>query len=199
METSPTPPAQPSQVKKLFIGLAAIAGLALVAGGAVAVAAGTVPMGWMRTTDVGQLPELAAVQAQLSSLDACEMQYGSRRRANGVGSTGSKDMIRVEPCGTSSAYGISVWVPLELQVSGVAFNMKRGSVKAPWKILIEKEQTAFPALKQSLEQLTPLLLTQYPIERQRDTDERAQSARDWAAHKDAERARKEAAKNSYPE
>ncbi|AKQ65609.1 hypothetical protein A176_002521 [Myxococcus hansupus] len=90
-------------------------------------------------------------------------------------------------------------MPQALQARGVAFNLKRDSVKAPWKILIEKEETAFPALKQSLEQLTPLLLTQYPIERQRDADERARSARDWAAYKDAERARKEAAKNSYPE
>ena len=199
MRTPSTPPAPLSQVKKLTIALAAFGGLALVAGGAVAVASGTAPMGWMRTTDVGPLPELAAVQAQLSSLDACEMQYGSRSRANGVGSTGSREMIRVYPCGTSAAYGVFVSLPKELQVRGVAFDMKRGSVNEPWKILIEKEQTAFPALKQSLEQFTPVLLTQYPVARQRDADARAQSARDWAAHKDAERARKEAAKNSYPE
>ncbi len=199
MRPPSTPPEPLSQVKKLTIALAAVGGLALVAGGAVAVASGTAPMGWMRTTDVGQLPALAAVQAQLSSLDACEMEYGSRKRANGVGSTGSRGRVRVYPCGTSSAVGITVNVPQELQARDVTFNMKRGSVTAPWKILIEKEQTAFPALKQSLEQLTPLLLTQYPIARQRDADERTQSARDWAAHKDAERARKEAAKNSYPE
>ncbi|WP_228558524.1 hypothetical protein [Myxococcus sp. AB056] len=77
--------------------------------------------------------------------------------------------------------------------------MKRGSVKAPWKILVEKKQTAFPALKQSLELLAPHLLTQYPIERQRDADRKAQWARERQAWKDAERALKEDAQNSYPE
>lgn len=196
METSPTPPARMSQGKKILIGLsvgplvAALTGVVMV---------GLSPMGWMRTTNVGQLPELAAVQAQLSSLDACEIEYGARKGVGGRRWLGSMGHAYVTPCGTSSSYRILIRVPLERQVDDVAFNMKRGSVKAPWKILVVKEKTSFPALKQSLEQLTPLLLTQYPIERQRSDDENAQWARERAARKEAERALKEDAKNSYPE
>lgn len=163
------------------------------------VTVGIVPMGWLLTTNVGGLPELAAVQAQLSSLDACDIKYGSRKRANRARWTGSQATVQVTPCGTSSSFSISVEVPPERQVSNVAFDMTRGSVSAPWKILVEKERTAFPALKQSLEQLAPLLLTQYPIERQRDSEWKAQSARERQARKDAERALQEDAKNSYPE
>ncbi|SDE27652.1 hypothetical protein ACN6A1_14655 [Myxococcus virescens] len=196
MEPLPTPPSQMSVVKKNIIGFSVVTlGIALTG----AVTLGIQPMGWMRTTNVGQLPELAAVQAQLSSLDACDIEYGSRKSANGTRWTGSQSTARVTPCGTSSSFWISVPVPPERQVDNVAFDMKRGSVKAPWKILVEKKQTAFPALKQSLELLAPHLLTQYPIERQRDADRKAQWARERQARKDAERALKEDAQNSYPE
>ncbi|WP_228560866.1 MULTISPECIES: hypothetical protein [Myxococcus] len=84
-------------------------------------------------------------------------------------------------------------------MSDVAFDMRRSSVSAPWKILVDKDQTAFPALKQSLEQLAPFLLTQYPIERQKDADLKVRLARERQERKDAERALKEEAKNSYPE
>ncbi|QDE98212.1 MULTISPECIES: hypothetical protein [Myxococcus] len=196
MEPSPTPPARMSQGKKILIGLsvgplvAALTGVVMV---------GLSSMGWMRTTNVGQLPELAAVQAQLSSLDACEVEYGARKGAGGRRWIGSQEYAYVTPCGTPSSYRISVRVPSERQVRDVAFDMRRSSVSAPWKILVDKDQTAFPALKQSLEQLAPFLLTQYPIERQEDADLKVRLARERQERKDAERALKEEAKNSYPE
>ncbi|WP_226994290.1 hypothetical protein [Myxococcus hansupus] len=158
---------------------------------------GLAPMGWMRTTNVGPLPELAAVQAQWSSLDACEVEYGARKRLGGKWMLGSRETAYVTPCGSS--YRVFVSVPPERQVDGVAFDMTRSSVNAPWKILVVKEKTSFPALKNSLEQLAPHLLTQYPIERQRDADLDARWARERAEKKEAERTLKEAAKNSYPE
>ncbi|WP_426752783.1 hypothetical protein [Myxococcus sp. Y35] len=196
MEPSPTPPARMSQGKKTLIVLCVVS---LVIPLTAAVTVGSMPMGWMWTMDVGQLPELAAVQAQLSALDACEMEYGSRKSSNRARWTGSTSRVKVVPCGTFSSLGISVPVPPELQASDVTFDMRRGSVKAPWKILVVKEETSFPALKKSLEQLAPHLLTQYPIERQRDADLDAQWARERQARKDAERALKEEAKDSYPE
>ncbi|QDE69366.1 hypothetical protein [Myxococcus xanthus] len=196
METLPTPPARMSVVKKNIIGFSVVTlGIALTG----VVTLGIRPMGWIRTTNVGRLPELAAVQAQLLPLDACEVEYGSRRGSGGRRWIGSQEYAYVTPCGTPSSYRISVRVPSERQVRDVAFDMRRSSVSAPWKILVDKDQTAFPALKQSLEQLAPFLLTQYPIERQEDADLKVRLARERQERKDAERALKEEAKNSYPE
>ncbi|ABF91566.1 hypothetical protein MXAN_4383 [Myxococcus xanthus DK 1622] len=196
METLPTPLARMSVIKKNIIGFSVVTvGIALTG----VVTMGIQPMGWMRTTNVGRLPELAAVQAQLLPLDACEVEYGSRRGSGGRRWIGSQEYAYVTPCGTPSSYRISVRVPSERQVRDVAFDMRRSSVSAPWKILVDKDQTAFPALKQSLEQLAPFLLTQYPIERQKDADLKVRLARERQERKDAERALKEEAKNSYPE
>ncbi|NOJ51067.1 hypothetical protein [Myxococcus sp. CA005] len=185
-----------SVIKKNIIGFSVVTvGIALTG----VVTMGIQPMGWMRTTNVGRLPELAAVQAQLLPLDACEVEYGSRRGSGGRRWIGSQEYAYVTPCGTPSSYRISVRVPSERQVRDVAFDMRRSSVSAPWKILVDKDQTAFPALKQSLEQLAPFLLTQYPIERQKDADLKVRLARERQERKDAERALKEEAKNSYPE
>ncbi|WP_255208317.1 hypothetical protein [Myxococcus sp. AM009] len=112
---------------------------------------------------------------------------------------GSRETAYVTPCGTASSFRIFVSVPPERQVDGVAFDMTRSSVNAPWKILVEKKQTSFPALKKSLEQLSPHLLTQYPIERQRDADLDARWAHEREAKKAAERTLEEEAKDSYPE
>ncbi|QDE91189.1 hypothetical protein BHS06_20640 [Myxococcus xanthus] len=196
MEPLPTPPARMSVVTKKIIGFSVVTvGIALTG----VVTMGIQPMGWMRTTNVGRLPELAAVQAQLLPLDACEVEYGSRRGSGGRRWIGSQEYAYITPCGTPSSYRISVRVPSERQVRDVAFDMRRSSVSAPWKILVDKDQTAFPALKQSLEQLAPFLLTQYPIERQEDADLKVRLARERQERKDAERALKEEAKNSYPE
>ena len=194
METSSTPPPRMSQGKKTLIVLCVVS---LVIPLTAVVIVGLSPMGWMRTTNVGPLPELAAIQAQLSALDACEVEYGARRGAGGRRWVGSMEYAYVTPCGSYDR--LHIRVPPERQVDGVAFDMTRNSVNAPWKILVVKEKTAFPALKQSLEELAPYLLTQYPIARQRDADMESRWAREREAKKEAERTLKEEAKNSYPE
>lgn len=185
-----------SVIKKNIIGFSVVTvGIALTG----VVTMGIQPMGWMRTTNVGRLPELAAVQAQLLPLDACEVEYGSRRGSGGRRWIGSQEYAYVTPCGTPSSYRISVRVPSERQVRDVAFDMRRSSVSAPWKILVDKDQTAFPDLKQSLERLAPLIVEKYPEALATEIQRRVDSERAWQESKAAERARKEAAKTSYPE
>ncbi|XXF76282.1 hypothetical protein P2318_24930 [Myxococcaceae bacterium GXIMD 01537] len=157
---------------------------------------GTQSMGFLRTTDVGALPELAPIQAQLLPLAACEINYGPRGNRHRYGSATN---VKVTPCGGNTLDEVSVPVPKERQVSNVTFDMTRDSVSEPWKVLVEKESVAFPALKRSLEQLAPVLIEQYPVELQRDREREAERVRERKERQDAERARKEEAKNSYPQ
>ncbi|WP_228556543.1 hypothetical protein, partial [Myxococcus sp. CA005] len=150
-------------------------------------------------TDVSGLQELAAVQAQLLPLDACHIEYGVRAGALPHRSTGSRKSASVTPCSGASVSYVSISVPEELQSSQVAFDMTRSSVSAPWKILVDKDQTAFPDLKQSLERLAPLIVEKYPEALATEIQRRVDSERAWQESKAAERARKEAAKTSYPE
>lgn len=196
METLPTPLARMSVIKKNIIGFSVVTvGIALTG----VVTMGIQPMGWMRTTNVGRLPELAAVQAQLLPLDACHIEYGVRAGALPHRSTGSRKSASVTPCSGASVSYVSISVPEELQSSQVAFDMTRSSVSAPWKILVDKDQTAFPDLKQSLERLAPLIVEKYPEALATEIQRRVDSERAWQESKAAERARKEAAKTSYPE
>ncbi|XXF75413.1 hypothetical protein P2318_20340 [Myxococcaceae bacterium GXIMD 01537] len=157
---------------------------------------GTRSMGFLRTTNVGTLPELASIQAQLLPLAACEINYGPRgdRRTYG-----SAKYVKVSLCGVTGVNWVHVPVPEERHVDNVTFDMTRDSVSEPWKILVEKDSVAFPALKRSLEQLAPLLIEQYPVELQRERQRQEEWAREAKARKDAKRAREEEAKNSYPQ
>lgn len=150
-------------------------------------------------TDVGGLQELAAVQAQLLPLNACNIKYGVRPGALPHRSKGSRQYAYVAPCGGASVSDVYISVPKELQSSHVAFDMTRSSVSAPWKIRVDKDRTAFPDLKQSLQQLAPLIVEKYPEALAAETQRRVDSEREWQEHKAAERARKEVAKTSYPE
>lgn len=199
MQSTPPPPSHSSQVKKGL--LVSVGGLLLV-GLTAGLTVGTQSMGFLRTTNVGSLPELASIQAQLLPLAACEIEYGRRgdRRRHG-----SSERVKVVPCSKSliARVIVPVWVnvpvPPERQVDGVTFDMTRNSMSEPWKILVEKDAVAFPELKRSLEQLAPVLLEQYPVELRKYLENKARWAREARERKDAERARKEDAKSSYPE
>jgi len=195
------PPAQRSRTSAIPI-IVITAGI--VVGGGLATGAllggnGTTPFGGAKWTDVGGLQELAAIQAQWLPLDACEVQYGVRAGALAHRSTGSWKMAYVTPCGDSPVSYVSINVPPELQSREVAFNLERSAPTGPWKIMVQKDSVAFPELKRSLEQLAPLIVEKYPLELARAIESEAASERQWRESQAAERARKEAAKNSYPE
>ncbi|QDF05923.1 hypothetical protein [Myxococcus xanthus] len=198
MNPSSTQSARKSGNSAIIIIVAVVMVVGLMGGGAFLVVGGGFGRGGLNT-DVSGLQELAAVQAQLLPLNACNIEYGVRRGALPHRSTGSRKSASVTPCSGASVSYVSISVPEELQSSQVAFDMTRSSVSAPWKILVDKDQTAFPDLKQSLERLAPLIVEKYPEALARSIQRNAESERMWQERKAAERARTEAAKSSYPE
>ncbi|QDE91188.1 hypothetical protein BHS06_20635 [Myxococcus xanthus] len=197
MNPSSTQSARKSGNSAIII-FAVVVMVGLMGGVAMLVVGGGFGRGGLNT-DVSGLQELAAVQAQLQPLDACHIEYGVRSGVLPHRSTGSRKSASVTPCSGASVSYVSISVPEELQSSQVAFDMTRSSVSAPWQILVDKDQTAFPDLKQSLERLAPLIVEKYPEALATEIQRRVDSERAWQEHKAAERARKEAAKTSYPE
>ncbi|MCE9667048.1 hypothetical protein LY474_04400 [Myxococcus stipitatus] len=198
MSKFPTQRKRNSAIPIIVITAAMVVGGGLAAG-VLLVGKGTTLFGGSKWTDVGGLQELAAAQAQWLPLAACEVQYGVRAGVLAHRSTGSWKTAYVTPCGESPVSYVSVDVPPELQSREVAFNLERSSPTAPWKVMVQKDSVAFPELKRSLEQLAPLIVEQYPLELARAIESNAASERQWQESQAAERARKEAAKNSYPE
>ncbi|MCP3061491.1 hypothetical protein LXT21_22150 [Myxococcus sp. K38C18041901] len=176
----------------------------LFAGAAVAVMAGAMGAGVMlggsragdsEEIDVGALQEMAGIQAQLRSLNACGIQYGVRGRRM---KSGSHEYVRVSACEQDRFAGARIDVPTAQQVRQVTFNLERGAVSEPWKIRVDKSQVSFPDLQRTLEQLAPLLREKAPEALTRAIAERASADRHRQESDAAERARREAAKGSYP-
>ncbi|MBU8894004.1 hypothetical protein KRR26_00230 [Corallococcus sp. M34] len=193
--SSPTPPPpQSSGAVRALIGFGVISATVSLTLG---LSIGLSPMGFLRTTNVGDLAELASFQEQLRPLNACELEYGPHSRRPSPYSYAS---VKVMPCGFDSARrAVYVRVPAEMQPSGhVAFDLSRSSTAAPWKVFVVKDEVSFPVLKQTLEQLAPLLLTEFPAQQQKDIDDRARWDLERRQRADTERERKEAASESYP-
>ncbi|OJH33721.1 hypothetical protein [Cystobacter ferrugineus] len=81
--------------------------------------------------------------------------------------------------------------------------MTRSSTSRRWKILVDKDEVAFPDLKDSLEHFAPIIAQQYPPRIQKELAEQDQRRRDVQERKREEEReveeRKERARNSYPE
>ncbi|AGC49237.1 hypothetical protein MYSTI_07965 [Myxococcus stipitatus DSM 14675] len=188
MNTSPEPPLANRAPWPLFIGL----GMALV------VPAAVIGYSQLRgdssgSTDVGALQDLAELQARLRPIPACRVEYGVRG-----GRHGSSSSVRVWPCGAERLDFVSVKVPEERRTQDVVFDLVRESPSEPWQVLVDKDRVAFPSLKRTLEQLAPVLVEDAPKETERVRLERDALSRAEAAREDAERARREETKGSYP-
>ncbi|MCP3102445.1 hypothetical protein LZ198_26585 [Myxococcus sp. K15C18031901] len=146
-------------------------------------------------TDVGALPELAGIQARLRPLNACGIQYGERGRRI---KSGSHSAVWVSACEQDRFQGIHLVVPAGRQVERVTFDMTRGSTSEPWAILVDKNLVAFPDLEKALEQLAPLIQEEAPTKLALAIEERAAKERQRQENEAAEKARREAAKDSYP-
>lgn len=154
--------------------------------------------GFLRTSDVGGLAELASIQEQLMPLNACEMTY---RAYDSRGIPRYPGKVFLTPCGSSSSS--SIRVPTTWDGKGVSFEMTRSSTSQRWKILVDKDEVAFPDLKEALEHFAPILAQQYPQQIQKalaeqDQRRREDQERKKAKEREAEE-RKERARTSYPE
>ncbi|MHA7630474.1 hypothetical protein [Corallococcus sp. M7] len=152
--------------------------------------------GFLTTSDVGGLPELARVQEQLRPLEACSLTY---RRRNKRGQRQHPDAVFLQTCTRGEYIGVVIDVPTTWAAKGVGFEMTRGSMTEPWEILVEKKEVPFPDLKEALEHFAPLIAASYP----EMLRERRESARGMDQQlneqKRQEQERKERAKGSYPE
>ncbi|AGC48366.1 hypothetical protein MYSTI_07094 [Myxococcus stipitatus DSM 14675] len=135
--------------------LAAVAVLALASG---AVYVGTLKGGFLSASDVGGLPELAAIQAQLRPLDACALTY---RRLDSKGKRPFPDSVIVHDC-TGTGRVVAIKVPTTWEPQGVTFEMKRASPSEPFQVLIEKDTTLTPALQAAMEHFAPLIAAKLP-------------------------------------
>ncbi|RKH15590.1 hypothetical protein D7Y13_19765 [Corallococcus praedator] len=196
MRTLPMQPARKSSKNTILI----IAAVAVVVGGmsAAVMLLGRKPtdVGMIGMTDVGGLQALADIQAQLRPLRACGVEYGERGRR---GKVGSHTDVWVSACENDRFAGVRIAVPTERQVERVAFNLERGSVSEPWKILVDKNQVPFPELERALEQLSPFLAEEVPSRLAQAIEAKLAAHREWQESQAAEPGRRDAAKNSYPE
>ncbi|NOJ79063.1 hypothetical protein [Myxococcus xanthus] len=151
--------------------------------------------GFLTTSDVGGLPELAQVQEQLRPLEACSITY---RRRDKRGQRQHPNSVFIETCSVGEYIIVLIDVPGTWADKGVGFEMSRGSISEPWEIQVEKAEVPFPDLEKALEHFAPLIAAQYP-EKLR---ERRASASEMERHLDEqqrlEQERKARAKGSYP-
>ncbi|WP_147447190.1 hypothetical protein [Corallococcus sp. CA054B] len=152
--------------------------------------------GFLTTTDVGGLPELARIQEQLRPLEACSLTY---RRRDKRGQRRYPDSVFLKTCEWAEYTSVVIDVPTTWAYKGVGFEMTRGSMTEPWEILVEKKEVPFPDLKEALEHFAPLIAASYPerLRERRESDRRMD--RQLNEHKREEQERKERAKDSYPE
>ncbi|WP_163861620.1 hypothetical protein [Myxococcus eversor] len=193
MRTPPRPPSAPRRTKSPLLIAAGIGMLGVLGLGAMFLHGGR---NFARTVDdVGGLAELAFIQSQLRPLDACRIEYGGRRAGRQV--FGSSDSVKVFSCAEPSEV-VGVDVPVERRTEGVSFDMARRSSTEPWEVLVDKDTVAFPLLKNALEQLTPLILEQYPPVLLRQREQNAEYYRDLKARREAQQTREQGARDSYP-
>lgn len=190
--TPPSPPLRQAPAKKnVWLGVAVAA---TVAAGVVSAAllVGFKKGGFLSTTDVGQLSELAPIQAQLMPLDACEITYARRdKRGNRV----HLESVFIRPCTGSRNDGVVLTVPRR---SGVGFSMERETQSSRFEILVEKDDVPFPELVAALNAYTPIMVTQYATELER-IRKQSQAFQESMRRQQKEAAdRKAGAKQTYP-
>jgi hypothetical protein len=152
--------------------------------------------GFLTTSDVGGLPELARIQEQLRPLEACSLTYHQRDRR---GHRNHPNSVFIQPCTVGEYISVLVEVPGTWAGKGVGFEMTRSSRSEPWEILVEKEDVPFPDLKEALEHFAPLIAAQYPEELRERREGANEMDRHLKERKRLEQERKERAKTSYPE
>lgn len=192
MQTSPPRPAAAPRPNTAALPLAFAAAFAAIVGTLAGV--WFFARGMMRGEDVGELPELAAVQAQLMPLDACEIRYSPESRYQ------QSKYVHVAPCtGESFPPTVTFAVPEEWKQKRIAFTAERSSPRKRWKIRVDKGAVPFPDLVKALEGVAPTIARDYPSRLTTRLAEVKKAQDEYEAQQaERERARKRA-KQSYPE
>lgn len=160
----------------------------------VGVGAGTVLVarGMHRGEDVGELPALAGVQAQLRPLDACEIRYSPQSRYN------QSKYVFVAPCtGESFPPTVSFAVDDTWSQRRIAFTAQRSSRTKRWEVRVDKGAVSLPDLVTALESIAPTIARDYPA-RLTTTLAGMKKAKDDLEAQEAERVRaRKRAEESY--
>ncbi|QSQ22730.1 hypothetical protein JY651_47830 [Pyxidicoccus parkwayensis] len=175
---------------------AVIGGTMAVGLGLGALSTGLKKGGFLTTSDVGGLPELARIQEQLRPLEACSLTYQRRDRR---GHRNYPYSVFIESCTLGEYISVIVDVPGTWAGKGVGFEMTRSSMSEPWEILVEKADVPFPELKEALEHFAPLIAAQYPEKLRERREEANKMERHLKERERLEQERKERAKTSYPD
>lgn len=186
---SPPAPAKPQKKPNVLLIIFGVIGLGVGLGFA---NIGLSKGGFLTTTDVGALAELAPTQAQLAPLDACEIEYAGRDKR---GNRKHLDSIFVTTCSSGTSNTVVIKVP---QRSGVGYHMKRSSPAKPFAIMVEKNEVVFQDLLDALAVHTPLVAAQFGDTLQKNRTMMAEHYRNSDAQRKAEQDRKSRAKESYP-
>ena len=181
-----------SNLKVLFI-ITSMMALAIV--GSV-LSLGLKKGGFLTTSDVGGLPELARIQEQLRPLEACLMEYHLRDKR---GSRQHPNSVFIGTCTRGDYSRVLIDVPATWARKGVGFEMTRGSMSEPWEIRVEKDEVPFPDLKEALEHFAPLIATSYPEMLRERREGASRMQQQWDEQRRQEQERKARAKDSYPE
>jgi hypothetical protein len=181
--------APPSSSKApLVIGLAALVACLGGAAGAVFFLVGS-----SRGEDVGDLPELARVQALLMPLDACKITYESTARRD------YWKYLHVAKCSDESfPPSVAFAVDPTWRAKHITFTATRSSPSDRWTIRVDKSAVAFPDLRDALDAIAPQIAKEYPARLATTLAESKKAHDDYEAAQ-AERARAaKRAKESYP-
>ncbi|MBZ4408771.1 hypothetical protein K8640_11150 [Myxococcus sp. XM-1-1-1] len=165
-------------------------------GGLAAVAIGLQKEGFLRTSDVGDLAELASVQEQLRPLEACGIEY---KRWDAKGRNRYPKAVSMQDCDSNTHGILRIEVPQTWLEQGVGFTMQRGSTSEPWEILVDKDAVPFPALKEALETFAPIIAAEYPDKLRQELESEAAYRRNMEEYRRQRDAPKPSAKSSYPE
>lgn len=150
--------------------------------------------GFLTTSDVGDLQDLAPIQSKLMPVDACEIDYATRDKQ---GRRDHLEVAFVTPCSESDRR-VVIHVSSGWGRKGVGFQMKRRSQADRWKVIVEKDEVPFPELKGALEEVATTMTTSYAHDLEKDRAQSKAYEDGVKARRLEEEARKNGAKSSYP-
>jgi hypothetical protein len=148
-------------------------------------------------TDVGGLAALSQVQAHLRPIDACRIEYNTRKV--GVGQDDSTS-IRIYACNPGEVFPTPVLykVPADWPYRHLAFSAERSNAAVRWKIMVDRERVPFDQLEAALGSVAPDIGSTYPaLHAALVADRTAEREALDRAEAQRERARQRA-KDSYP-
>lgn len=151
--------------------------------------------GFLTTTDVGELPQFAQMQAQLRPLDICRVEYALRDKR---GARRHLDTLFIETCSRGAYDHVLLPVPTTWDRKHLGFELRRWSTSDRFALLVEKRDVPFPDLVAAVEAFTPVIVAEFPSKLAEVRAQMEVYDRDVTRRREAEEARKRGAADSYP-